>query len=111
MFPDDKFLVGAELERVGSGQLAGEFGSHGFGGLAARGENEERAQIIGKGLSYEPWPVAADFGWDMVVEEVGANFFERNGAEIVPDEQGIAAQSLQPFDDVLRVGDAAAEQE
>ena len=42
---------------------------------------------------------------------MGVNFFERDGAMFVPNQSGFAANSMQPFDDVLRVGDAATQQQ
>ena len=77
---DDELLLGAELEGIGRGQLAGEFGGHGFGGLAARGEDQDRPEVFGQRLGDEARPVAADFGRDVVAQAVGMDFLERHGA-------------------------------
>ena len=111
VFADDELLLGAELERIGRGQLPGEFGGHGFGGLAARGEDQDRPQVFGQRLGDQPRPVTADFARHVVAQVVGMNFFERHGALIVADQNGLAAEPLQPFDDILRIAHAAAEQE
>ena len=111
VFADDQLLLGAELEGIGRGQLPGEFVGHGFGGLAARGEDQDRPQVFGQRLGDEPGPVTADFAGDMVAQAVGMDLVERHGAFIVADQNGLAAKPLQPFDDILRIADAAAEQE
>ena len=47
----------------------------------------------------------------MVAEVVGMDLLQRHGAVFVANEHGLAAQPLQPFDDILRVADAAAQQQ
>ena len=92
VFADDQLLLGAELERIGRGQLAGEFGGHGFGGLAARGEDQDRPQVLRQRLGDEPRPVAADFARHVVAQAVGVDLLERHGALLVADQDGLAAE-------------------
>ena len=47
----------------------------------------------------------------MIIQIVGVDFFQRNGAFFVADEHGLASEAFQPFDDLLRIGHAAAEEE
>ena len=100
-----------KCEGIGRGQLAGEVGGHGFGSLAARGEDQDRPQVLGQRLGDQPRPVAADFGRHMVAQAVGVDFFQRHGAMVMADQDGLAAKAVQPFDDILRVAHAAAQQQ
>ena len=111
VFADDQLLLGAELERIGRGQLPGELGGHGFGGLPARGEDQDRPEVLRQRLGDEPRPVAADLAGHVVAEVVGIDLLERHGALVVADQDGLAAEPLQPFDDILRIAHAAAEQQ
>ena len=47
----------------------------------------------------------------MIIEIVGVDFFQGNGAFFVMNEHGPAAQALQPMNDLLGIGHAAAEKE
>ena len=60
VFAHQQLLLGAELERIGRGQLPGQLVGHGFGGLPARGKDQDRPQIIRQRLGDQPGPVAAD---------------------------------------------------
>ena len=88
----DQLLLGAELEGIGRGQLSGEFVGHGFGGLAARGEDQDRSQVVGQRLCHESRPVTTDFTGDMVAQAVGMNLVERHGAFIMTNQNGLAAK-------------------
>lgn len=111
MIARNQFLRGAELEGIGGGKIAGEFGGYGFSGLPARGEDEDGAEVFRQRFGAEARPVALNFAGHMEIEIVGLDFFERHGTMIVADKNCGAAQPMQPFDDVLRIGDAAAEEE
>jgi hypothetical protein len=110
-FTDEGFLLGGESEGVGVGELAGEFIGEGFGGLAAWGEDEDGAEVFGEGFCYEAGPVAFDGGGQVELEIVAVDFLEGYGAEVMADEGGLAAEALEPFGDVLGVGDGATEEE
>jgi hypothetical protein len=56
MVADNQLLVGAQGKGIGGGQLAGEVGGHGFGSLAARGEDQNRPQVLGQRLGDKPRP-------------------------------------------------------
>ena len=111
IFADKEFLRGREREGIGRGQIAREFGSHLLGGVAARSEDENGAEIFSERLGDGARPVAADFVRNVKLQRVGENFFERHGAFLVADEGDLAAEALQPFHGVVRIGDAAAEKE
>ena len=55
------------MKRLGRGQMAGEIGRHGFGGLAARRKNQNGSEIFGERLCDEPRPVTVKFARDMVI--------------------------------------------
>ena len=111
MIAREQLLFGAELKRIGRGQIAGKFGGHGFGGLAARGKDQNGTEIFGERFGGEPRPVTANFARHMEVQIVRVHFLQRHRAMVVADQNGGAAQAVQPFDHVLRIGHAAAEQQ
>ena len=111
MLADDEFLFVAELERIGRGQIAGEFGGHGFGGLAARREDENGAEVFGEAFGDEARPIALNLAGDVEIEIVGVEFLQRDGADVVADENGVAAKAVEPSDDGIGIGDAAAEEQ
>ena len=104
-------LRGRELERVGIGQLAHQFRRHLLGRLPARGEDEDRPQILGQRLGHRARPIAAHLGGQMIADLAGVDFVQRHGPLVMPDRHRIAAQAPEPFHHVLRIADAAAEQE
>ena len=111
VFADDEFLVLAELERIGCGKIAGEFGGHGFGGLAAGREDKNGAEVFGEAFGDEARPVALDFAGDVEIEVVGVKFFERDGTMFVPDKNGATAEASEPFNDGIGIGNAATKEE
>ena len=111
VFADQELLPGAELERVGRGQLPRQLVGHCFGGLPARRKDQDRPQVFRQRLGHQPRPVAADFARNMITQAVGMDLFLRDGAPVVANQDGFPAESLQPFDHILRVVHAAAEQQ
>jgi len=107
----DEFLVRAELKGVRIGQLAREIGGNGLGSRPPGGEDQDRAEVFGKGLGDQSRPVAANFSGHVIAQTVGMNFFERDGPFIVPDQNGFAAKTMKPFDDFLWISDAATQQQ
>ena len=47
----------------------------------------------------------------MVIQVVGVDLLERHGAVVVFDEDRSAPEATEPFDDVLRVADTAAQEQ
>jgi hypothetical protein len=107
----EQLLFGAELKRIGCGQLAGQIGGHRLCGLASWSEYQDGAKIFGEGFGHEPGPITLDVSGHMVAEAIGVDFLQGDRALIVTDQDGLAAKSLKPFGDILRIGDAAAEKE
>src|SRR5215475_518249 len=96
---DEKFLLCAELERVGGGQLAREVGGHGFGGLSAWGKDEERSKVFGESFGNQTRPITANLARDMIAQLVGVNFLERHWSMVVTNQHGLSAKAVEPFDD------------
>jgi hypothetical protein len=111
MLAGEVFLFRGEGQGIWDGELTCEFGGEGFGGESTWGEDKDWPEIFGEGFGDEPRPVTTDIGGDVVIEAVGVDFVEWDGAELVPDEESAAAEAFEPFDDVVWVGDAAAEEE
>lgn len=111
VFADNLLLLNGKLKWIGRRQQAREFGGHGFGGLPARSENQNRAEIFSEGFGDEARPVTANFPGNVVIEIVRVDFFKRNRALIVTNQDGFASEAREPFHDVLRVGYAAAQEQ
>ncbi len=107
----DQLLFGTKLERIGRGQLPREFCRHGFRSLPARRENQDRPQIFREGLGNEPRPVSPNLARHVIAQISRVYFLKRHWTKIMPDQDRFAAEPMQPFHDILRIGDAAAEQE
>ena len=110
VFADDHLLFSAQLERIGHGQMPRQFGGHGLGRLAARSKNQNRPQVVGERLGHQPRPIAANLAWQMIIQIIGVDLFERHRALVMANQHGFASEALQPFNHILRVADAAAEQ-
>ena len=78
---------------------------------AARREDEDGAEILGERPGHQARPVAADARWDVVVQVVRVNFLQGHRALVVFDQEGVAAQTPQPFHHVVRIGHAAAQEQ
>ncbi len=111
MFAHDKLLRCAQLQRIGCGQLAGKIRSHALSRLPARGEDQHRSEVLGQRLCHQAGPVTSNLGRNVVVEVVRMDFFERHGALFVADKHCLASKPLEPFDHVLGIGHAAAEEQ
>jgi len=107
----DLALGDAQLQRIRARQVAGQVSGEGFRRLAARGEHQHGAQVVGERLRDRAWPVASNLGWQIIIEVLDMDFFKRNGAVLVADQVGVASQTPQPLDHVLRIADAAAQQQ
>jgi hypothetical protein len=110
-FTDEAALGVGELEGVGVGKFAGDFGGDHFGLLTAWGEEKDGAEGFGEGLGGEAGPMAADLGRQPPTEVLGEDFVEGNRADFVSDEDGIASEASEPVDDLIGIGDGTAEEE
>ena len=91
----------------GGGQVASQF----LGGPAAWGEEQDGAKIGAQRVADEARPAGAGVGRGLVGQGFQVDFFEGDGAFRVGDERGVAPDASQPGDDILGIGDAAAEEE
>lgn len=111
MFADELLLFERELKRIRAGQVTRDFGGEHFRGFAARRKDQHGTEVFCERLGNEARPVAANFTRQVPVQIVRLHLFQRHGANVVTDQFRHATETLKPFHDVLRIGDAAAEEE
>ncbi|MEY2598769.1 MAG: hypothetical protein RLZZ142_1028, partial [Verrucomicrobiota bacterium] len=104
-------LGGGEGKRGAGRERGGQLEGKGLGGLASRGEEKDGAEVGAQGVGDGPWPPSAEGGGRGVGEVLELDFLERHGAFGVGDEFRVASDAFEPGDDVLGVGDGAAEEE
>src|SRR5207237_1236710 len=108
--PGEVLLFRREGERFrgqGRGEIAREF----FSGVASRSEEQDWPKISAEGIADEPRPAAADTRRSLVWQRIEIDFLQWHRPFGIGYEDGRAANPAQPRHNVLRIGDAAAEQE
>ena len=111
MFAHEQLLFVTELERIWGGKLASQLGGERFGRLPARRENEDRTEVFRERLGHQARPVAANVARDVKIQVVRLDFLERHRPLLMFDQRRHAPEAAQPFDHLLWIGHAAAEQQ
>ncbi len=100
-----------EGERGVWGQGGGKGECELLRGIAARGEDENGAEVCAEGFGDHAGPEAGDAAGSGLGKGEEVDICEGDWAILVGDEDGVATDAAEPVDHVVRIGNAAAEEE
>ena len=111
MFSHQQLLFSGEIQRIWIGKLARQIVGHSFSRLTTGSKDQNGPEILRERFSDKTRPISANFAGHVKVKIVRMHLLERHGTIVVTDQDGTTAETLEPFDDVLRVRNAATQQE
>ena len=100
-----------ERKRIVARQPGGDFAREIFRGFSARCEEQHRPELRVQRIHHEPRPPPANPLPATVREVFQIHLLQRHGAFAVRHEHRIASDAAQPVHDILRISDAAAEEQ
>ena len=102
-FAGERFLRGGERKRIANRHRGSDRLRQFLAGFAARREDEHGREFGAQGAAEHARPETFRLDESGIGEIAQIHFFEWDGAFRVRNQHGVAADALQPGDDVLRI--------